>query len=182
MKIVGSKIHTEDDLLDMLDIGEPDFWIINYFTEKDNFSRVLLDSGISSIQSLYINSGYLDFSVTDTKVDLSKDNSTIDIVIEISEGQLFRLGNIDFNGELLNNSQEYLVNLLGLSQGDVFERADLIEGIDNVTNIYKDQGYAFVDIKPITSIAAKENHVDLSVNVTLNKKVYINRITISGNT
>jgi outer membrane protein insertion porin family len=166
----------------VFDIGEPDFWIINYFTKKDNFSRVLLDSGISSIQSLYINSGYLDFSVTDTKVDLSKDNSTVDIVIEISEGQLFRLGNIDFNGELLNNSQEYLVNLLGLSQGDVFERADLIEGIDNVTNIYKDQGYAFVDIKPITSIAAKENHVDLSVNVTLNKKVYINRITISGNT
>ncbi len=34
----------------------------------------------------------------------------------------------------------------------------------------------------MTSHSSKESHIDLSVNVTLNKKVYINRITISGNT
>ena len=46
--------------------------------------------------------------------------------------------------------------------------------------LYSDQGYAFVDINPITQDFL--DTVNVKINISLNKKVYVNRITISGNT
>ena len=46
--------------------------------------------------------------------------------------------------------------------------------------MFADKGYAFVDINPITSEFL--NSVNINFEISLNKKVYINRITISGNT
>jgi len=39
MKITGAKINEEEDLLDLFEIGEPSFFIINYFTRKDHYSK-----------------------------------------------------------------------------------------------------------------------------------------------
>ena len=182
MKIHGSKTHTEGELLDLFDIGEADFWILNYFTKKDHFSKELLDSGVQSMTSLYINSGYLDFNVDEVKTILSDDNSKIDVVINIHEGSIFKLGNVNFTGELLNHSQKDLINMLGLSKDDVFERANLIAGIETVTDNFGDQGYAFTNTEPVTTHSQKDGYIDLNINITTNKKIYINRITITGNT
>jgi outer membrane protein insertion porin family len=46
--------------------------------------------------------------------------------------------------------------------------------------MFADQGYAFVDINPITSDFL--DAVNVNFNISLNKKVYVNRISISGNT
>ncbi|MBT3447325.1 MAG: outer membrane protein assembly factor BamA, partial [Candidatus Thioglobus sp.] len=54
MKITGGNIHDEDDLLDLFEIGEADFFIINYFTEKDHYSKVALDAGVEAMKSLYV--------------------------------------------------------------------------------------------------------------------------------
>ena len=47
-------------------------------------------------------------------------------------------------------------------------------------DIYSDQGYAFVNINPITEDFL--DTINVKINISLNKKVYVNRITISGNT
>ena len=182
MNIVGAKVHSEKDLLDLFDIGEPNLWIINYFTKKDHFSQDLLDIGIESMSSLYINSGYLDFAVLDTKVDLSNENASVDIVIEIKEGFQFKLGNVSFSGESLDIPTSNLIRSLGLAKEDVFRRNDLLLGIKNISDIFANRGYAFVDVKPVTTQNLKEGYIDLNLDITLNKKVYINRINISGNT
>jgi outer membrane protein insertion porin family len=46
--------------------------------------------------------------------------------------------------------------------------------------MFADKGYAFVDINPITSDFLDSINIDFKIS--LNKKVFINRITISGNT
>jgi len=55
--IKGSSVYTEDDLLDNFEIGEPDFILLNYFTEKDSFKKNALDAGIEKISNLYISEG-----------------------------------------------------------------------------------------------------------------------------
>jgi len=49
-----------------------------------------------------------------------------------------------------------------------------------LTDMYADQGYAFVEINPITSEYL--DTVNINFSVALNNKTYINRIIISGNT
>ncbi len=182
MKITGGSVYDEDDLLDLFEIGEADFFIMNYFTEKDHYSKVALDAGVEAMKSLYINSGYLDFKIKTVKTNLSDDKQNIDIDIQIDEGAEYRLGNIQFSGDLLNQSIEGLRGLLTIKKDDVFERKKVIESIQAITDVFADQGYAFAKINPITSENTKDHIIDLSIDISLNKKVYINRITIVGNT
>ncbi|MDG2396002.1 outer membrane protein assembly factor BamA, partial [Candidatus Thioglobus sp.] len=182
MKITGGNIHDEDDLLDLFDIGEADFFIMNYFTEKDHYSKVALDAGVESMKSLYINNGYLDFKINKIQTTLSDNKENIDIDIQISEGSQYKVGTIAFTGDLLNQSIKDLNELLSVKKNDVFERKKVIESIQAITDVFADQGYAFAKINPITHENTKTHTIDLTIDISLNKKVYINRITIVGNT
>lgn len=182
IKITGNKIYDEDDLLDLFNIGEADFFIVNYFTEKDHYSKIELDAGIEAMRSFYINLGYLDFKVSNVETNLSDNKQRISINIQVVEGPQYQVGNIQFTGDLLDKSVKELKDLFALKKGDVFERKQVIKGVNAVTNIFTDQGYAFAEIDPITSEDRKNHRIDLNVKVSLNKKVYINRITIAGNT
>ena len=182
MKISGAKIHDEDDLLDLFEIGEPDFFILNYFTQKDHYSKVALDAGVEAMKSLYINSGYLDFKVSKIVTNLSEDKQSISIDIQVNEGSQYKVGTIEFTGDIHNQSTDTLNNLITISKGDVFERKEVIKSIQAITDLFADQGYAFANVNPITTEDTKTHTIDLNISVSLNKKVYINRITIIGNT
>jgi len=182
MKINGSQIHKEKDLLDLFEIGEPDFFILNYFTEKDHYSKIALDAGIEAMKSLYTSDGYLDFKINKINTDLSDDKKSISVDIQISEGVQYTIGTIQFTGDLLNQSLDDLRNLLLIKKDDVFERKKIIKSVQAVTDVFSDQGYAFAKINPITSENNKNHTIALNINVDLNQKVYINRITITGNT
>ncbi len=182
MTISGGNVHDQDDLLDLFEIGEADFFIMNYFTEKDHYSKVALDAGIEAIKSLYINDGYLDFKVNKVQTQLSENKENIDIDIQINEGSQYKVGTISFTGDLLNQSIKDLNDLLTIGKDDVFERKKVIESIQAITDVFADQGYAFAKIDPITTENTKTHTIDLNIDVALNKKVYINRITIVGNT
>ena len=182
MVVTGGKIHDEDDLLDLFEIGEADFFIMNYFTEKDHYSKIALDAGIEAMKSLYINSGYLDFKINKVTTELSEDKQNIAIDIQINEGEQYKVGSIKFTGNLLNQSIEELRELLTFKKDDIFERIKVIESIQKITDVFADQGYAFAKINTITSEDTKAHVIDLNIDVALNKKVYINRITIVGNT
>jgi outer membrane protein insertion porin family len=182
MKISGSEVRDEDDLLDLFEIGEADFFILNFFTEKDHYSKVALDAGVEAMKSLYINSGYLDFKVNKIKTDLSEDKKNISIDIQVNEGSKYMVGDIQFSGDLLNQSIDDLNNLLTINKGDIFMRKKVVESIQAVTDLFADQGYAFAEVDPVTKENTKTHIIDLDINVSLNKKIYINRITIVGNT
>ncbi len=71
-------------------------------------------------------------------------------------------------------------NTICMDKGDVFNRNLIITDIQTLTDLYADQGYAFVEVNPITSEFL--DSVNISFEISLNKKTYLNRITISGNT
>ncbi|WP_428087088.1 outer membrane protein assembly factor BamA [Candidatus Thioglobus sp.] len=182
MKITGGNIHDEDTLLNLFEIGEADFYLMNYFTEKDYYSKIALDAGIEAMKSLYVNEGYLDFKTIKAQTQLSDDKKSIDIDIQISEGEQYKIGTIDFKGDLLNQSIANLNELLNVKKDDIFKRKEVIEGVQAITDIFTDQGYAFAKIDAITKENQTAHTIDLTIDITLNKKVYVNRISIVGNT
>lgn len=182
MKITGNRIFDESKLLNLFEIGQADFFIINYFTEKDHYSKVALDAGIESMKSFYINAGYLDFKVNEVKTDLSKDKQSININIQISEGAEYKIGTTQFTGDLLNHSIEEFRKLLSFKKGDVFERKKITQSLQAIRDVFANQGYAFSDVEVATLENTNTHTIDLKIDITPNKKVYINRITIVGNT
>lgn len=182
MRITGSKVETEEDLLDLFEIGEADWWFFNYFTEKDHYSKIALDAGIEALKSHYINLGYLDFKLTDVQSILTADKGSINISIQVSEGGKYKIGTIGFSGETLNESEASLTELLTVSEGDLFRRQKIINSIQAVTDIYSNQGYAFTQVDVATNEDEVTHAVDLDFKIMPRDKVYVNRITIVGNT
>jgi len=180
LNISGSNQYSEKELLKLFKIGEADMSLINMFTKKDRYSDMELTQGIDLMTNTYFNSGYLDFKVVNVESSLDKNKEKISINIELSEGIQYKLGNVSFDGELGGLALNELNQAISMSSGDVFNRESIISDIQKLTDMYADKGYAFVDVNPITSEYL--DSVNVNFNILLNKKVYINRITISGNT
>jgi len=178
--ISGSTKYTEKNLLKLFKVGEADMVFVNYFTKKDSFSESELARGIDLITNTYFDSGYLDFKILKVDSILKENNEMISISIEISEGMQYKLGSLSFSGELGGVDLVDINNVISLNKGDIFNRNLVIENIQILTDLFADQGYAFVEINPITSDFLDAVNIDFQIS--LNKKVYINRITISGNT
>ena len=180
MSILGETKFSEKDLLDLFSIGEADMVIINYFTHKNQYTDIALNEGLEILTNHYFDSGYLDFKILNVNSALNENKEKMNIEIEISEGMQYKLGKVSFQGELGNQNIESLKKLFSLKSGDIFNRQSIVDGIQKIIDIYSDQGYAYVDVNPTTQDLL--DTVDVNINISLNKKVYVNRITISGNT
>ena len=179
-RISGAEKISEKDLLKLFEVGEADMVFINYFTNKDLFTEAEFRSGIDLMTNVYFDSGYLDFKIINANTQLDNKKEKISIEIEISEGFQYQLGKVSFNGETSVLNQNELNSAISMKEGDVFNRNQVIKDIQTLTDMFADKGFAFVDINPITSELL--NAVNINFDISLNKKVYINRITISGNT
>jgi outer membrane protein insertion porin family len=179
-KISGTEKLSEESLLKLFKIGEADMFIMNYFTNKDLFTEAEFKQGIDLMTNAYFDSGYLDFQILNIDSQLNENKEKISIEINISEGIQYQLGKITFEGETEIIGIPALQDSISMNQGDVFNRNLIIKDIQILTDMFADLGYAFVDINPITSEFL--NEVNINFDISLNKKVYINRITISGNT
>jgi outer membrane protein insertion porin family len=178
LSISGNVKFSEKDLISLFKIGQSN--LFSFLTNKNLYTENELYFGIDLISNKYFNSGYLDFKVLNIDSELDTNKEKISINIEISEGIQYQLGKVSFGGELGVISKNELESLITMQEGDIFNRNLIIKDIQKLTDLFADKGYAFVEIKPTTSDFL--NSVDVNFDVSLNKKVYINRITLSGNT
>ncbi len=171
--INGNAAYTDGELLKLFTIGEADFFLLNYFTKKDNYSEMKLESSIDALTNFYINNGYLDFKVED--VDIQAENEKLVITVNLNEGVQYTIGNVIFSG-----TEDKARSAFTMQSGEVFKRQEVVQSVQSVTNYYADQGHAFIQVE--TDTEKKGDSIDLKVNIEKNQKVFINRISVSGNT
>ena len=73
------------------------------------------------------------------------------ITIPVEEGEQYRIGKIDFRGELLRDKKD-LLKLMTVRDSELFNRSRLVNDIQKLNDLYKDVGYAYVNIQPLTAI------------------------------
>ncbi len=181
MKIMGSSVYTEKELLGKFDIGTADFFIINYFTEKDQYSRDELDAGIENIKKLYTNSGYINFKISKLTTKISKDKKYIDIDIGVTEGGKYKIGKIFFTGDTLYYLKSDIKDKVTIKTNDTFKHKELLKSTKEIAKFYTNKGFAFTRVDAKTRVNVNNKIVDIEFPIVLNQKVYINRIIIQGN-
>jgi len=181
--IVGNNFFKKEDLIDLFEIGLPDIFFVNYFTEKDRFNKKSFESGIELIKSKYLASGFLDFKIKNIKSNITKDNTGISLLIELDEGEQSFINKINWSGDIDGISTTYLNNKLNIKAGSVFNRKAIILGLNNVRDSFANLGFANASIDSlILDSGNKKNYYDLKLTVKKNNIMYVNRIDISGNT
>ena len=182
MEIIGSKYFSEDDLLDLFDIGAPDFFLINYFTERDHFSTAAFEAGIEKIKTKYLDSGFLDIKLLKNDFIYDQQTNSIKIKIPLTEGTQYRFDSINFSGNILGETKTYLESFFEIKNGDFFKRSLIVDGIKKLDVFYKNNGYAYSSID--SQVLSKIDSDLITINISINPdtRVYINRIIFTGNT
>ncbi|PLX85979.1 MAG: outer membrane protein assembly factor BamA [Desulfuromonas sp.] len=156
-------------------------WLFSWLTDRGTFNEEALQADLEIIADQYFNTGYLEVKVKQPLVTLSDDRKYIDLLVEIDEGQQYKVGTVDIRGDLIRPKEE-LVDLLQLQTGDVFSRSRLRQDVFAINDLYADRGYAYVNVSPLTRLDPLKREVVLLYEVEQGLQVAIERVRISGNT
>ena len=108
---------------------------------------------------------------------------TVDIFVEVEEGQKYYLRNIEWVGNTIY-STDNLNYILRMHRGDVYNQTKLEERTsgdeDAVGNLYYNNGYVFYRLD-IVEVNIDGDSVDLELRITEGPQATIRRVTISGN-
>jgi len=161
-------------------MGEPDFFILNYFTENDYFDKRKFDAGIEKLINKYMSEGFLDINISNSEVIFNPELDKLELNISLVEGGRYKLSQISFKGDKKNIEDKKLLTLLDVRNDSYFDRSNVIQGIKDIEQTYKDLGYAYVKISS-DIVKREKNNLDLVITINPDNKIYISRINISGN-
>ena len=154
--------------------------IFSILTKTGTLDEDILKNDLQHLTAYYYDYGYLDVKVSEPKIDLH-DPKRIRIEIEIVEGPQYRLGDIDFKGDLLTTKED-LFKTLKIKRNDVYRNSAIRKDVSALTEKFANQGYAYVEITPEPSVDPKNLLVHLILDIEKKKRVSFEKIQIVGNT
>ena len=111
------------------------------------------------------------------------DDKTVNVYIEIDEGDKYYLRNVTWVGNTLYPSEQ-LNYLLRMKKGDVYNQKLLNERLssdeDAIGNLYYNNGYLFYNLDPV-EINIDGDSIDLEMRIYEGRQATINKIKINGN-
>jgi outer membrane protein insertion porin family len=173
----GARTFTPRQLKKVMQTQEA--WLFSFFTGAGNLDNEVLKTDVERLTAFYYDHGYIDAKIDEPVVE-RKDKGLV-VTIKIDEGNQYKVGTVAIGGDQLPNMESARARL-SLKPGEVFRTSKLREDITALTEVYGDQGYAFVNVTPDTNVSPAEKTVDVVYKVSKGPEVYIDRVTITGNT
>ena len=105
--IIGNELFSTEDLLKGFELSEGSFF--SFLSNNNQYSREKLKGDIETLESFYLDRGYLKFSIESSQISLSRDKKSIYIIFGVSEGTQYKIddvkviGDIPFEKEIYEN-------------------------------------------------------------------------------
>jgi outer membrane protein insertion porin family len=109
----------------------------------------------------YYDRGMLGVQVGAVQPTLSEDRTLITLLIDISEGPVYKLSKTTCTGDLAGTERKCL-ELLGVKNGAVFNRAELLKGMDRIRE-FQGQNQHGTQVDPLTELDPKKQTVTLKI-------------------
>lgn len=134
---------------------------------------------VKDIKEFYLERGFLDLQIQGPIITMSKDKTSVDIGIHITEGQSYLLGTLQCTGEDLTAVMEQLQNMAKQYQGKVYSPRLKIHLTNNITGIMANAGFAEATVQVTTRKAGGVVHADAVIKS--GPRVTVDKIVITGN-
>ena len=139
-----------------------------------------------SLIDTYKENGYRDARITGDSI-VYLDKKTINLYIDLEEGDQYKFGDIKFVGNAVFTDQQ-LQSILQIQKGATYNGVELRKRIADdtkpdavdITNLYQDNGYLFSTINPVET-SAEGNVIDMEIRISEGKPAYFNNVSVSGN-
>jgi len=175
---LGNKNFEDEELLKAVSTRPEG--ALSFLTKSGTFIDREFENDSYRLKYFYLDHGYIEISIEDPQAFLSPDKKDVTVVYHLREGPQYFIRNIDIKGDLIKEKEE-LLSRLKLKPGAVFSRGDLQGDIETLSRIYADEGYADANVVPRPRVIKEKTRVDLTLYIQKGRKIYIERIDITGN-
>lgn len=176
---LGNQNITDGKLKGMMQTQEGDFF--SFISGKGAYKQDAFEHDTQLLSYVYFNEGYVQAKIDRPQVYVTPDKKGIYITIRVEEGDRFRVGAVDFAGDLLFDRDE-LFATTEIDGSGWYKHETLLKDLRELQAKYGDLGYAYANIIPRTRIRDKEKEVDITFEIDKGNKVYFGRINVVGNT
>lgn len=153
---------------------------LSFLTSSGSFKDTAFKQDLQRLTLWYLDHGYVKFAYEAPVITVSDDKRWLFISIYVNEGEQYRIGEVDFGGDLLYSKEE-LAQGLQLTKGEIFSYTKRNLDIQRLTEKYQDLGYAFVNVVPDFGWHDEERVVDLTYKFEKGNLVYFGEINMVGN-
>ena len=178
INIIGNELFSNEELLDGFELSSGS--IFSFLSNDNAYSREKLKGDIETLESFYLNRGYLKFSIESSQISLSKDKKSIFINFNIFEGEQFTINDVEVVGDLPFEDAVY-EEITDSLKDKIYSQAQ-ITGIEEFfTNVLGNQGYAFAEVSGSPVIDDNSQEVKITFSVIPGKRTYTRKILFTGN-
>ena len=173
----GNNTFKSKELKKVMQSDEKGFF--SWLTSSGELDKADLSQDVAKLAAFYHNHGYIQARVGEPQLEFKE--NWIYINIKIDEGEQFKVGTVDIEGDLVRTREELLEKLkIG---GETFYNREVVRNdVLLLTDLYSDEGYAYAEIIPRIDQDMDNLKVNIIYDINKGKEVNFEKIIISGNT
>ncbi len=176
---LGNKAFTDVQLKRVLrNTGEESFF--SWLTGSGSFKGTGFRQDMELLQIWYLNEGYVRFSYDPPIITVSEDKKWVYITVKLTEGKQYRVGEVDFSGDLLFPEKE-MSSMISMNAGTVFSIIKRNQDALAITEKYQDLGYANTNVIPRMEVDDETLTINIIYEFQKGSLVYFGRISVKGN-
>ena len=175
----GNERYSDRRLQNQMSLSDGGMW--TWLTKSNQFNEQKFNQDLERVSEYYQNNGYFDFRILNTDIQTNDDKTKQTININVHEGERYRWGKVNIEGDTREVPKESLQKLLTMKEGKWYERQKMVDSLQAMQTAMGSAGYAFseINVQPVPNPDTRV--VDFVLHVEPGRKVYVNEINISGN-
>lgn len=176
----GNQRYSDYALRSVIASREKRWWAIFSATDKYDEGRLEYDDRL--LRQFYLSRGYADIDVTRAQGGLLPDRSGFAVTFLLSEGERYKVGEIDITSEIENVDLAQMAALFDFGDDRWYDVRKLELGLLAISNALGEEGYAFVDVIPEVMTDPETATLQIAITIGEARKNFIERIEIINNT
>jgi len=169
-----------DELKSIIETREGGWF--SFLTGSGTYKEDAFQKDMMRITQYYREKGFIKAKVGIPSLKLTPDKKYLYIFIPVEEGEQYRLGEVKISGDLIVPESE-IRKLITLKKGDIFNTTQFFaRDLEAISTLYKDMGYAYVNIETPYKEYEKERMLDIELIVEKGPICKFEKIEIVGNT
>ena len=179
INIVGNRVFDDEELEDLFELQSTGW--LSWISSDDKYSREKLSGDLETLNSHYLDRGYLMFRIDSTQVAVTPEKDAVYITANVTEGEQYTVGSVDLSGDLVLEDRD-LRRFLVVQEGQIFSQQLVTSTEEYLTQRLGNEGYNFAKVTGIPEVNEEELLVDMKFFIDPGKRTYVHRISFHGNT
>ncbi|MDG1812865.1 MAG: outer membrane protein assembly factor BamA [Porticoccaceae bacterium] len=179
INIVGNNDFSEEVLLDEFEQNTTGW--LSWISGNDKYAREKLSGDLETLETWYLDRGYLKFAVESTQVSISPNKESVYITININEGDVYTVGKVELSGELMIPEAQVRMMIL-MREGMTFSQTLMTTSSEYITRRLGNEGYTFAEVEGFPEVDEDDKTAKITFVVTPGMRAYVRRVEFRGNT